>query len=405
MEQLNRENQALLHLLRNSFWLEQNTIPEDVNWEVLDDLAKKQAVLPIVYDGAVKAGVKLPDAVRQSWKAQVLRGVIKNELLMQAQDQLVQRFADAAIPVVVLKGSGVARYYPQPDLRRLGDIDILVRKQDLDVAQKLITELGYREYEAEHDFHIGYSRENAYVELHYHVTSLPDSPGGLVAQDLVSHFLDAPQQVTVGGHAFPVLQEMHQALSLLLHMIRHMFQEGIGLRQLCDWMVFVNANADSVAERILPVLMQCGLAEYAKAATKSCVRFLGLQEEHLVWCGDVCEETCQLFIDAVFRGGNMGRADQDGMGSLFTDAKSMGNKRSTSLFAMISKLNALTYMHFPFVKRWKVLLPFFWVFLPVRYLVRAMFGLRPKKSVVRVVASAKKQRDLYEGLKLFEIDE
>lgn len=304
----------------------------------------------------------------------------------------------------VSKNCSLSRYYPQPDLRRLGDVDILVRKQDLDRAKALVTELGYIEHEAEHDFHIGYRRQDAYVELHYHVTRLPDSVGGLATQAIIEHFLDAPQQVSVCGHTFPALQEEHQALSLILHMIRHMFHEGIGLRQLCDWMMFVNANRDCFSETILPVLKGCGLAKYAKTATRTCILFLGLPEIQLEWCLDITDDVCCLFMEEIFRGGNMGRADQESMGSLFTDSNTMGNKNASPIRVMLEKLNSLTYMHFPFVKCWKVLLPFFWVFLPIRYFVRSMLGLRPKKSVVKVVSVAQKQRHLYDELQLFWID-
>ena len=100
----------------------------------------------------------------------------------------------------------------------------------------------------------------------------------------------------------------------------------------------------------------------------------------------------------------MGSANIDAMGSLFTDNDAMGTGQSP-MKALIVGMNNISYMHFPITKKHKILLPFAWVYLPLRYFVRSVFGLRPKKSAVKVVASAKKRRDLYEMLKMFEIEE
>ena len=59
-------------------------------------------------------------------------------------------------------------------------------------------------------------------------------------------------------------------------------------------------------------------------------------------------------------------------------------------------------MGFPWAEKCKIALPFLWLFMAVRYAVRAMLGLRPKKTVAGVLNAAKQQQSLYQKLRLFE---
>lgn len=396
------EQHMLLCLLNSSLWGNVFDYDENCNFSLVGRLAKAQGVTTFAYDGAKTAGLSIPADLKQSWKSQVLSGAFQNERLLIAQDAVIQRFTQANIPVAVLKGSSISRHYPQPELRALGDIDILIDGKHMAVAKELLLQEGYTECDYEHDFHIGFSKVGVYLELHEQVTIFPDTPGGQTAQEIANGFLDRLEQGTVCGYDFPVLCRSDQAMSLLLHMIRHMFEGGIGLRQLCDWMVFVAAESALFEEDVCPVLKRCGLLDFAEIATRTCVRYLGLSSSYCRWCAEADEQICALFIDAVFRGGNMGCAGIDAMGSLFTDEKTMG-EASSPLGAFSRKMNRLIYKNFPFVERHKVLLPVLWIYLPFRYYARSIVGLRPRKSISKMVGTAHKQRNLFEELHLFEI--
>ena len=112
---------------------------------------------------------------------------------------------------------------------------------------------------------------------------------------------------------------------------------------------------------------------------------------------------CHAFLMDIFRGGNMGQADKEGMGGLFTDHKHMG-ERDSALGSLLLYLTDLVYKQFPWVKRCRILLPLFWLFLPVRYWIRSLLGLRPKKNVNKVLSAAVRSRQLYDQLKVFELD-
>lgn len=404
MNDFSMEQKTVLALLRASIWESKEDIFPEVDWKAVDAVAKAQGVIPLVYNGTIAAKSDIPAELASKWKKATVYGVLKNERLMAAQDQVVDSFAKDRIPVVILKGSSVSRYYPTPDLRTLGDIDILVAPEYVQKAIEVLRRLGYEMREADHDFHYGFVRKDAYVELHYDVTTLPDSIAGVRTKQKTEQFLSNTVAAHISGHVFPVLTDENQALSLLLHMVRHMYETGIGLRQMCDWMMFVNNTDVTVFEHtILPTLKRCGLLQYAKVATAVCVKYLGLSAQKVSW-REVDDDLVDAFLDSVFSGGNMGKAEGNTFSSLFTVANKMGTQQS-AFKAMLANLNTISAENFPRANRCVFLRPFLWLFLVLRYVARSLLGKRKKIVVSDVVKGAKKHRDLHEKLNPFGIEE
>ncbi len=71
-------------------------------------------------------------------------GRLFNRLTGNAQRAAVARLSDAGLPVVCLKGFALAHtLYPDPDLRTIGDLDLLVPRGDLDRAIACLREAGF----------------------------------------------------------------------------------------------------------------------------------------------------------------------------------------------------------------------------------------------------------------------
>lgn len=405
MNHLSAEQQTLLILLRQSLWQESSPLPDRIDWMAVDVMARQQAVVSMAYDGAVSLKAELPPEIKQKWNQRTMGGVIRNEQLLMAQDQVLGWLDQEKIPAAILKGSSVSRYYPQPDLRVLGDIDILIPRDKVERIREILVCNGYTFHESDHEFHLGFSKPGAYVEIHYDVTTLPNSQGGEMIRNEIAKFLENRDRACLMGHDFPVLCQNYQALSLLLHMVRHMTEGGIGLRQLCDWALYVsNTDPEYFAEVTAPMLERCGLLRYAQVATWTCVRWIGLPEQYALWCVNVTDENAQAFVLDIFRGGNMGNADSEKMGRALSRSVARGEKQSF-IKMVLASLTELAYRNFPVAKKYKILLPFYWIYLPVRYWVRSIWGLREKKSLTEAAKNAKTQQDFYNMLGIYSTDE
>lgn len=402
MNRFSPEQQAILVLLRQALWNESNNLLDLLDWELLAVVAKQQGILTFAYDAAVAMNAELPDEIREKWHKLTIMSLMRNERLLSAQDKVLGWFEQAGIPAVVLKGSTVSRYYPQPDLRVLGDIDILIPEKNIKMASEIMIQNGYTFHEHDHDFHLGFSKPGIWVEIHYDVTHLPANEGTQTVFEQTKQFLDSCEEATISTHRFPALSESNQGLMLLLHMARHMIDGGIGLRQLCDWAMYIaNTNIDRFALETVPVLAQCGLLRYAQVATAVCTKYLGLPQKFAGWCQHVTDADAFAFMEDVFSGGNMGDADSEKIGRVLARGSAIGSKRSF-IHMLFASLTETVYYSFPVTRKHKWLLPIFWVYQPIRYWVRSLLGVRTKKSIRIAAQRARRKQRFYERLALFQ---
>lgn len=54
--------------------------------------------------------------------------------VMHAQDELISLMESHHISSVIIKGAAAAMYYPYPTLRSMGDVDVLVKREDHEKA-------------------------------------------------------------------------------------------------------------------------------------------------------------------------------------------------------------------------------------------------------------------------------
>lgn len=395
---------ALLTLLAQALWGKGGTLVE-ADWEQVEKLAKDQGVLSMLYQGSMKYKDIIPAERIQIWRGAMYATVFQNDHMNQAQSEILGWLSEKGIRAVTLKGASVARYYNPSDMRCLGDIDLLIDQSDLDRAAELLKAHGYRQNEHDHDFHVSFVRDDVTLELHYKATVVPNGKGGQAAGKIMDQFLDEATMVSMNDIHFPALSEKHQALMLLMHKERHMLEGGIGLRQLCDWAAFLSVQENSsVMDDFIHMFKECGLLTFAEAVTNACVRYLGLQDESAVWCRPSENSLVDALMEDVFRSGNMGQADQRGESELFVGREMLNSKNQTVVRNLILNLNKLAYGHFSITRRYKWLLPAFWLYLPMRYFLRSLFGVRKKKSVFRTLKQSQKRFELYRRLHLYEVE-
>lgn len=379
-------------------------MPDAPNWDDFSALAKVQGIFPVIIDTAVK-NAPMPDRERlASFKRTAFSAAMNNEKLLSAQDEVIRWFDEAGISSVILKGTSASVYYPQPETRPLGDIDILVSPEDVQKAAEIIENNGYQKTEIEHGFHIGYRKNKIVLELHYAPTDVPNSKGGMAANAIMDGYLTNTQTKQILGHEFPALSEQNQALCLLMHMERHLLTGGIGLRQLCDWAAFISKTNDAVFENeILPLLSACGMAKFARISMKTCAMYLGIPLNHPELYRDISDEICERFMESIFASGNLGKAAEGNMQSFFIDREATGGETKGKLATLIGKVSAYTRSRYPVTEKHPILLPFFMAYLPLRYKIRSFRGLRPKNKVSEILSNAKENDLLFRELQLYEV--
>ena len=281
-------------------------------WKEVYDMACKQAVAAIVLDGVelLPPSEKPPTDLLMPWISLVQHIEKRNRQMNRLAVMVCDKFKREGMGNVLLKGQGNATLYPRPLHRTPGDIDLWV-----DAGRKTLTRYA-RKYNPgaevlyHHvDFHV---LKDAEIELHFTPSWMNEWPVNRRLQRYfrewkklsLLHRVELPEGV--GEIPAPTL-EMNR-IYLLIHIYRHLFGEGIGLRQLMDYHYLLLAGCtDDERRATLHDLSQLGLAGFARAVMYVLHRVFATPADRLLTAPD--EREGRFLLREVMLAGNFGHHD------------------------------------------------------------------------------------------------
>jgi hypothetical protein len=159
-------------------------------WDLLDKLAVDEGVAAMAYyllrsDPDINRLLAFDTQTYQALAEREAINAVRNAVLLRHLDSVLKVLNAQAIPVVLLKGADLARsLYPEPSLRVMTDLDLLVPQVRFKEALALVNALGYHEYLPEaspgldhllsHHAHLRKdSRIPTLLELHWALVATP----------------------------------------------------------------------------------------------------------------------------------------------------------------------------------------------------------------------------------------
>jgi hypothetical protein len=150
----------------------------EADWEAAVWVVYWQNALPWLAQRVEESGARPPDDTWQRLRAIAAESRERSRRMLNNGVELLQALERAGIAAIPLKGAVMAPlYYPDPLLRPMADLDILIRRPDLERSLAILVELGYRYYSrsAEDEVYLrGQRQANIWaadnvhpVELHY----------------------------------------------------------------------------------------------------------------------------------------------------------------------------------------------------------------------------------------------
>ncbi len=396
---INDNQKLLLDLCAKSLFNKNCDLPDEFNCGELLYEAKRQTVFSQVFSF-------IKDKCDKNTDKLFSQIIAKNIRVQFGHNEVHKVLTENNIPYVVLKGVASASYYKEPTLRMMGDIDILVSPDNIEKADKALKSIGFITNEALNcEGHIAYKRRDGLVcELHRSINGIPKNAAG---EKISEYFADAFEKsidykMSNGCCVLP--SKFHHGLILLLHTANHLTKEGVGLRHLCDWAVFVNSfsNDEFVATFEKP-LKQTGLWRFAQLLTLCCIKYLGCDPKE--WVGEVDDDLITGITVDILNGGNFGVKDADRYSQIkyITDRKKGETSQKGPIAQLFSSINQKTKKEFKFVNKSKFLLPIGWIFTVCKYFYMVIIG---KRSIdgYSTINGAKKRTNIYSKFHLYEID-
>lgn len=271
--------------------------------------AEEQAIFGIVFDAIKETRIEgLVDNMSIYKAAAMLEQIRRQNILVdQRAERLSKIFASWNYRTCILKGQGVAQLYPNPLLRQSGDIDIWVNGLQDDIVSSLrknsvvIHNIDY--------VHSGCAFfDDVEVEVHFRPSWMYNPFKNRKLQRFFREYAkDQFENVdSKVGFAYPTIE--FNLVYSLIHINRHIFEEGIGLRQLCDYYYILKHSTKEERDRAFAVLTELGLRKFVGAIIYIEYVVLGIDKD-LMLC-QPNEKEGRFLLEEIMRGGNFGHYDE-----------------------------------------------------------------------------------------------
>ena len=289
------------------------TSVKDADWKVLYVIAKKQALIGVLFHGIKQLPKKLaPDAeLLMQWMGIAQKIRQQNIRLFIDSAKVCKKFKEVGFRNCILKGQGNALLYPDPYMRTSGDIDIYLdggRNRVMQYINKVCPNQVMRYH------HVDFPVMKTAIEVHFTPSYMFFPVHNRRMQKWFKEVMDlqCSNAVTLpdGYGEITVPTMSFNVIYILSHLYRHVFTEGIGLRQLIDY-YFVLVKSEERKVKNLTALQRelkyLGLWKFAGAVMYVLHETLGLPEEKMIAPIDVNEG--RFLLAEIMQGGNFGQYD------------------------------------------------------------------------------------------------
>lgn len=203
----------------------------------------------------------------------------KFDRYLQTLNSLLSFYRHIGVRVVLLKGYGLAQYWPIPSHRSMGDIDVYLMGHQHEADRLLHEKTGISVNYFPIGHHTEFLYRDAIVENHTSFVTL--LCGGKRRKSLEIYLEKELTRCVVSSkdeglqYVFP--NANFNAVYLIVHMSGHFRTGTITLCQLCDWVMFVKAERNNIQwDEVSGCYRQYGFDAFVDVINEICIRYLGL---------------------------------------------------------------------------------------------------------------------------------
>ena len=259
-------------------------------WEQLEEIALFQGVSGVVLDGLKVIMDELGSScfarsvIREFWQPFILRWIgtvtqryeAGNMRQLKVIDAVQRLWAKEGIRMMLMKGMAMGTYYPEPQHRSPGDIDCYLfgdYAKGNEVAKQWADMVDEGWYKHSQIFFGGQLIENHQFFVHTREGKSSKKLEKLMIDELKNvNFEKLPETDVL------LPPPMFNALFLSYHALSHFLEEGLKLKQLVDWAMFLKRDADKIDwPRFYSLCEKYHLKRFVDVATDVAVNYLGVK--------------------------------------------------------------------------------------------------------------------------------
>ena len=284
-------------------------VPSRNDWARLYDLAGKQSLISILIEGINKVPT-LPQNINKAllleWIGLNQLTVSQNQIQNKRAGELCKLFKDGGFRCSILKGQGTALYYNHPEYRQCGDIDVWV-EGDRDDILGFLRKKGFKIGHVDIKHSDVELFEDVPVEVHFQPSWMycPFTNKKLLRyfenkSDAQFSNRDERVNFTHTTIDFDLVYSM-------VHIYRHIFSEGIGLRQLVDYYYILHSSTVIQRGEAFNVLSQLRMKAFVGGIMWILMKNFGMNIKYTLCPAN--ERYGEVLLSEIMTAGNFGHSD------------------------------------------------------------------------------------------------
>jgi hypothetical protein len=222
---MNATDKVIVELSKKSLLnIQSVSISEGINWDEVFFKINEQNIAGIIAEATLSLPSILQPTNIDKWKNTLVQTVYVMSKKNAEFERILKLFNSKNIPVLCLKGIVVKDLYPTPELRTMGDFDILIDKDNRIVAEKIFEENGY-----------DVRKDTLFIEV--------DKNGihGEIFFSLEAEFKNEPdywnerikENIHLDNNRY-LLNPTYEFAYSVIHTAKHLMGSGCGIRNLFD---------------------------------------------------------------------------------------------------------------------------------------------------------------------------
>lgn len=286
---------------------------KQADWHKIYAIAMKQALIGVIFYGIKQLPKEQAPETNLliQWMGMAQKIKQQNIRLFVNSARVCKNFKQAGFRNCILKGQGNALLYPDPYMRTPGDIDIYLTGGRMRVMQ-FINKICPNQVMRYH--HVDFPVMKTAIEVHFTPSYMHYPIHNRRMQIWLQKVMDLQcsnvKNLPDGYGEITVPTVYFNVIYILSHLYRHVFSEGIGLRQLLDYYYVLMEWEHKEKELIYvqDMIDYFGMRKFAGGIMYVLHEVFGLSPSNMV--GPMDEQEGRFLLTEIMQGGNFGQYDR-----------------------------------------------------------------------------------------------
>ncbi len=364
-------------------------LDENIDYSKLYSISKHHNLVAVVFCVLKNCNNKniIPENIYISFEDGFYEAIIRYDYQRKVINEISDILSQNKIKHVFFKGSEIKEYFPVPQARAMGDIDVLIPPDEKNNVKQILCSNGFTCKNSNGPVY-DYEKKGILAEVHTKIIS-----GKVGSSNAENGFSDAIENAEFNGYKGFLKPEYHFAY-LITHIAHHFWFYGAGVKLIIDLAVMLK-HFDINLDSVLIKMKEIGLEKFSKHILSICHKWFGCGKSYIE---NIREDEKFLLSYGAFGNANRNKA-------AVIERKELEEGKNTSavftrlrlLFPSYSKLKNIPYIKF--IEGRPYLLPMAWIY-------RIVYNLKYRKDFVidstASIGSAETNKAAHKELKYFE---